>query len=338
MERVSVLITGIGSASVGEQILKALRLSDLKLFIVGTDITSISYNKNNVDKFLVIPPVSDDSYGKIIREIIDTYNIRAIFPGSEVELRYFSNNMKDFSNIYISINKRELIDLCLNKFDTYEKLSSFGIPVAKYNKINTIEDCKEVNYFPVVLKPNTNSGGSSHIYTAFDMKELITFSDYMIKRKIDIIAQEYIEYDNNEYTIGVSSDKNGYVMGSIVLKRLINTALSINSKFKIDNTNVIISSGISQGEFVHDDNIKNQSEKIARILDSRGPINIQGRVINDRLLIVEINPRLSGTTALRAMVGYNEPANMISQNILHQDVNYGYSEKNVLRSISEKIL
>lgn len=334
---INVLITGIGSAGVGEQILKALKVSNLDLFIVGTDISNICFNKNKVDKFLIVPPVSDDNYGKSIRDLIDNNNIKAIFPGSEPELKYFSNNISEFQDVYISINNKDLIDLCLNKFNTYEKFLKLGIFVAKYNKIDTVYDCDKVDYFPVVLKPNTNSGGSSHIYVAVDREELVMFAKYMLKHEIDVIAQEYIEYDNNEYTIGVSSDRDGNVLGSIILKRLINNALSTNKKFKFNNKNVIISSGISQGEFIDDENIKRQAEDIAKKIGSKGPMNIQGRVCNDKLLLLEINPRLSGTTHLRAMVGYNEPANMIKQNILYQDFSYNYSTKTVLRSIVESI-
>jgi carbamoyl-phosphate synthase large subunit len=337
LDRVNVLITGIGSAGVGEQILKALKISDLNLFIVGTDISNICFNKNKVDEFLIVPPVSDNNYGESIRNLIDNYNIKAIFPGSEPELKYFSNNSSKFQDVYISANDKELIDLCLNKFNTYEKLAELGIPLAKYNKIDTIYDCSDIDYFPVVLKPNTNSGGSSHIYVAFDREELEMFAGYMLKHGIDVIAQEYIEYDNNEYTIGVSSDRDGNILGSIILKRLINNALSTNKKFTFNNKNVIISSGISQGEFINDENIKKQAENIAKKIGSKGPINIQGRFCDNKLLLLEINPRLSGTTYLRTMVGYNEPANMIKQNILQQDFSYSYSTKMVLRSIVENI-
>ncbi|WP_066892523.1 ATP-grasp domain-containing protein [Clostridium nigeriense] len=337
MKDINILITGIGGAGFGEQILKALKMSDLNLFIIGTDITDICFNKRNVNKFLVIPSAYDESYNKVIKELINSYDIKAIFPGSEPELQYFSNNIEEFKDIYVGINSNELIKLCSNKFSTYEKLSQLGLSVPKYEKINTIDDCKKIDYFPVILKPNTNSGGSAHIYISFDMEELKMFSGYMLKHGIDIIAQEYIGDSNNEYTIGVSSDKNGNILGSIILKRIINNGLSTNKRAKLNDINIVISSGISQGEFIFNDNIKEQAENIAKKIDSRGPINIQGRVVDGKLLIFEINPRLSGTTSLRAMVGYNEPANMIKQNILHENVIYNYNNGVVLRSIVENV-
>lgn len=338
METTNILITGIGGAGFGEQILKALNISDLNLFIIGTDVTQICFNKTNVDKFLIIPSASDVSYGECIRTLIDNYNIKAIFPGSEPELKYFSKNIDMFKDVYIAINSNELISLCLNKYNTYEKLSKLNILVPNYEKIDYISDCEKINYFPVVLKPNTNSGGSSHIYIAFDKDELLMFANYMLKHGIDIVAQEHVGDSENEYTIGVSSDNNGKIIGSIILKRIINNGLTTSKKIKSENKNIVISSGVSQGIFIVNDDIKKQAESIALKLNSKGPINIQGRVVNGKLLIFEINPRLSGTTSLRAMVGYNEPANMIKQNVLHQYADYSYDEKIVLRSITESVM
>lgn len=338
MENISILITGIGGGGVGEQILKSLRICGLKLFIIGTDITDICFSRENVDKFLIVPSAYDENYGKCIRSIVDNYNVSAIFPGSDPELRYFSEKREEFSDIYISINSKEIIKLCSDKFETYEKLAQSGFPLPQYKKINSISDCRSIDCFPVVLKPNTDSGGSLHIYVAFDKEELIMFSKYMLKHGIDTVAQEYAGDSGNEYTIGISSDRYGNIMGSVILKRMITNGLSINKKLRWNNRDIVISSGISQGEFIFDDNIKKQAECIAKTIGSKGPLNIQGRLTEGKLLIFEINPRLSGTTFLRALAGYNEPCNMIKQNILHENTDYSYMHKIVLRSIAENCL
>lgn len=337
LSTINILITGIGSAGLGEQIIKALKLSELDIFIVGTDLSEFSFNKYNVDKFIIIPTATSPEYGTYISEIIDKYKIDILFPGSEAELMYFSSNIQQFNNVNIPINDSKLINLCLNKYTTYKKISEMGIEVPKFNKIDSVNDCKYIDYFPVVLKPNTGSGGSAHVYIAFDKDELIMFAKYMLKYGIDVIAQEYIEYNDNEYTIGVSSNEEGVILGSIILKRLLNNSLSINKKIQFKDKSVIISSGISQGSFIVDENIKVQAENIAKLLNSKGPLNIQARLRSDKLMLMEINPRLSGTTYLRALAGYNEPLNMIKNNILGQTTEYNYSIKTILRSVIEKI-
>lgn len=297
------------------------------------------FNKDKVNQFIVLPPVSSEiEYEKAIMKIIKDYNVVAIFPGSEPELKYFVTNREKYDDLFISINSKEIINLCLNKFETYKRFEELGFNVPRYKKINSVADCTEINFFPAVLKPNTNAGGSSHIYVAFNSEEASMFSKYMLGYGIDVIAQQYVGDGNGEYTIGVSSNSDGIVQGSVILKRNLNSGISVNKKMTSENRSVIISSGISQGEFVHDESLKKQAEEIAYKLNSKGPINIQGRVVEGKFLIFEINPRLSGTTYLRALVGYNEPENMIKSYILKQKVQYEYEDKTVLRSLQEKIM
>lgn len=336
MKKITVLITGIGSAGLGEQIIKSLKLSDLNLYLIGTDLNEVCFNKDNVDEFLVIPSANNPQYGDYILDLVGRFDIDIIFPGSEAELRYFSLNMDKFNNVIIPINDPNLIELCLNKHKTYTEILKFGIDVPKFNKIDSVNDCNNIDYFPVVLKPNTNSGGSAHVYVAFDKDELVMFTKYMLKYGIDIIAQEYIEYDDNEYTIGVSSDIEGEILGSIILKRLINNSMSTNKKIMYNNKQIVISSGISQGTFIKDNDIKFQAEKIAKALNSKGPLNIQARMYAGKMMLMEINPRLSGTTYLRALAGYNEPLNIIKKSCWNESSDYNYSLKTILRSIVEK--
>ena len=68
----------------------------------------------------------------------------------------------------------------------------------------------------------------------------------------------------------------------------------------------IISSGYSQGYIGDFPAIRAQAESIATAVGSRGAINIQGRLRNGELIPFEINPRLSASTYLRAMAGFNE--------------------------------
>ncbi|GAB6107662.1 ATP-grasp domain-containing protein [Fusibacter bizertensis] len=336
MDRINVLVTGIGSAGVGEQILKALKLSKLNLYLVGTDVTLKCFNRDSVHAFEVLPYAQEHNFIDEVKAIIEKYNIDIIFPGSDPEMKVLCHFKDDFENVHVVTNDREIINICMNKYNTYELLKKASIPLPKYLKINSSEDCCQIDFFPVVLKPNTGSGGSSHIYVAYNHEELNFFAQYMLNRNIDIIAQEYIAYDDNEFTIGVSTDENGLVLGTIILKRSLTASISVNKKMNFENVAVIISSGISQGEFLYDDSLKTQAEKIATTLKSRGPLNVQCRVEKGQLMLMEINPRLSGTTYLRALVGYNEPENIIRRLVLNENVQYQYESGVVLRSLTEK--
>ena len=66
-------------------------------------------------------------------------------------------------------------------------------------------------------------------------------------------------------------------------------------------------------------------------------MNIQCRFVGGRVKVFEINPRFSGTTSIRAMVGYNEPDVLMRKHIFGEDipVDFEYEEAVILRSLSE---
>ncbi len=339
--RINVLVTGIGGGGHGEQILKSLKLAtDLDTFIVGTDLTEFTVGKRYVDQFCIVPKANDPKYLMIIEEIIDKYDIKFIFHGSEPELKFISENRDWFATkgVYHPLNSKEIIKQCMNKFETYKSLKEKGFNLPKFEKIDSVDDINKIDFFPIVLKPSTGSGGSSYVFVALNEKEAKLLVEFMLLKKVDIVAQQYIGTENDEYTIGVSADDEGKILGSVVVKRIINNALTTYSSVIDGDKRYIISSGISQGQVCKHLELQKQAEEIAKKLDSRGPLNIQCRWLNNELKLFEINPRLSGTTSLRSMAGYNEPALMIKYYLLNEPWTFKYDEMLILRSIEEIII
>lgn len=341
MDKINVLVTGIGGSGHGGQVLKSLRLSTkLVLNIIGTDITRDTSGKHLVDIFYEVPPVSNPLYGDVVFGIIKKHNVRFIFHGSEPELKFLSENREILNHmgVFHPMNSKELITLCMNKFNTYEKLQSLGIQVPRYTKISGLEDVAKIDYYPVVLKLNTASGGSAHVYVAVDREEATLLCQYMLKRGLDIVAQEYIDSPDQEYTIGVNSDNQGNIMGSIAVQRYLTNALSTKIKIRDKGNIYVISSGISQGKIGYFPELQKQAENIAKFINSRGPLNIQCRFLNGQLMLMEINPRLSGTTSLRAMAGYNEPEMMINHYLYGKKWYFEYKEMVIMRSLEEIVI
>jgi carbamoyl-phosphate synthase large subunit len=102
----------------------------------------------------------------------------------------------------------------------------------------------------------------------------------------------------------------------------------------------VISSGVSQGDIGRFPEVTTQCREIADRLGSRGPLNMQCRFVGRRVQIFEINPRFSGTTSLRAMVGLNEPDLLVRRHLLNEDVgqDFAYGEGTILRSLTETLL
>lgn len=91
-------------------------------------------------------------------------------------------------------------------------------------------------------------------------------------------------------------------MGSIAMRREFPSKLS----YLVNNALCTISTGYSQGLVDDFPLVRHQCERIASLLGSSGPLNIQGRVRDGQFIPFEINPRFSATTFLRHLAGFCE--------------------------------
>lgn len=74
----------------------------------------------------------------------------------------------------------------------------------------------------------------------------------------------------------------------------------------------------------------------AKEMASRGPLNIQCRKVEEKVYPFEINPRFSGTTSLRALVGYNEPDILVRKHVLREEItSIDYKKGVITRGLSE---
>lgn len=322
-ERIRVLIAGIGGGSHGLEILKALRHSELSYYICGCDMSPYNLGFCKSDKAYTLPPATNPSYLDKILSICKNERIDVLFHGSEPDLKTISENREVIENqgIFLPINNARIINLCLNKKETFQYLDKCGVTIPKTVSIEIEEDIDSVNFFPSVVKPYLGGGGSNNTFIAQDAEELKLFCNYILKYGGKPLVQEYVGSYENEYTVGVLSGRDKEIISVVGLRRFIMSGLSNRIKVRsLRNKDEIlaISSGISQGEIVDDDILNHQCIEIAKKLGSTGPINVQCRYVNGVVYPFEINPRFSGTTYMRALAGVNEPDLFIRKYLLNE--------------------
>ncbi|GAG05823.1 unnamed protein product, partial [marine sediment metagenome] len=240
---------------------------------------------------------------------------------------------------------RQVIDICMKKSETMVFLTSKGFLCPKTQVFQTVDDLGEWGYFPAILKPSVGSGGSAHTFIIQDRKELEVMTHYVLNLKAsrEVIIQQYVGTPEAEFTVSILLDMKGNFINSIAVHRDLRSSLSC--RIRIPNRtgheeygpNLSVSTGISQGEVGTFPEVTGPCEKVAEALGACGVVNIQCRVHLGRVYIFEINPRFSGTTSIKALVGYNEPDILIRKHILNEDiaVRFPYKSGIVLRGLEE---
>jgi carbamoyl-phosphate synthase large subunit len=344
-EPVTVLLTGIGGGGHGEQILKALRLGELKYNVIGTDISGACANRNEVDTFVKLPRATDPGYLDEVVTLAKAHKCVAVFHGSEPEMMILSRarSALEGEGIYAPVNPPSVLDICQDKARTMAHLSLQGFRTPKFLEVRKLAQLEAWDTLPAILKPSVGGGGSANVFIVQSRDELSTFSKYLLGMSECFILQEYLGTPDDEYTVGVLFGKDGVLINSIAIKRVINNALTIRTQVpnKTDRAEfgprLVISTGISQGHVADWPQVRRACEKIAASLSPIAPVNIQCRVVGGDVIPFEINPRFSGTTSLRAMAGYNEPDTLIRRDVFGQDVasHFPYREMMILRGLKE---
>lgn len=260
-------------------------------------------------------------------------------------MKVLSKNRQIFidEGIFIPFNPEDVIETCMDKYLTMQFLQKNGFVVQKYWEVKKETDLYEIDIFPVVLKPSVGGGGSVNTFIAQNKEELGLFGKYLLKIYYQFLVQEYVGNVNDEYTVGILHASSGKYINSIAVKKNILSGLSnktrvVNRTEKKDLGDILaISSGISQGEIGKFEEVTEPCRKIAKELGCTAALNIQCQMYHDQMYVFEINPGISGTSSLRAMVGYNEPDILIREKIFGEvfEPDFLYKSGYIARGLSE---
>jgi carbamoyl-phosphate synthase large subunit len=299
-----VMVAGIGGASLGTEVLKCLK--DTETYdVYACDISEFAYG--HYEKGVAMSFVVDrERYIESILDICKSHGIQAIIPGGEEPLILLSRATRYFKElgVFIASNSSDLIATCSDKKVLFERLKEVGLPTPwtiVVKDVYAFEKIENISY-PCVIKPTTGTGGSKFVFLASSRTELTLYLNYLFNNGKVALIQEYIPLNEGEFTIGILSLPNGQLVGSVAMQRLFHAKLSVLTNIEAG----LISSGYSQGLIDEFPEVRVQAERIARMIGSVGPLNIQGRLHNGVLLPFEINPRFSASTYLRMIAGFNE--------------------------------
>jgi len=295
----NILVTAVGS-ELAFSVIKALKLARFTFKLYGSDINKEVAGKYWCDQFYQVPLAKNEAdYIQKLKEIVQNEGINVIIPTNDVEILTLSRYKEEFQkscNCLIIINTSEEVQRFNDKWLSYLWFDENQIPCPRTYLISDLmkdKDKLSQLTFPMILKPRIG-GGSRSIFRINSAEELLRYSLVMP----DHVLQEYLYPDHEEYTAGVYRTRDDEVF-LIVLKRTL--------KFGMTNT----------AETVFDSDLENFVRQ--SILKTRltGSVNIQFRLTDQGPKVLEINPRFSGTTGIRANFGFNDVEMSINELILN---------------------
>lgn len=285
--KLNVLVLGVGG-NVGQGILKALALSSIPCRVVGACIDRSAFGLYTVDRAYLSPRADNPAFLDWIITTCRKESVHAVLSGVEPVLSVLTQKGEEIrkqSGAICIVSKQPVLLISDDKLETCKWLEEHGFNFPRYAASedekalkSLVEDCG----YPLIAKPRKGKGSYGIIEVSND-----TYLEGIVA-KGGYIVQEYLLNSDLEYTAGCFCDQEGQVRGTIVMRRVLKEGTTYYAEL---------------GRFPE---VREEAIRIAEVLHPMGTCNIQLRVSVGRPVCFEINARFSGTTPIRARLGFNE--------------------------------
>jgi len=254
--------------------------------VVVADVNPLSPAVYAGDKAHPVPLSTDPMYLAVIAEICQVERIGLVVPTIDDELSVFAEHVNQFTEagVRVAISPLATTLVCNDKYATCRTLAARGIEAVETYVPDDLPFDPE---FPLFIKPRVGRGGV-HAYPVRNARELEFFLDYVPEP----VIQTFL--DGPEYTIDVLCDFSGEPL-SVVPRERVNVRAGV----------------VDRGRTVRDPRLLELGVACARALKFHGAVNIQCRIVNDRPIVFEINPRFSGGIPLTIAAGADFPRMLV---------------------------
>lgn len=313
-----IFVSG-ASGVVGYGILKSLESSDYKLY--SSSIYPESIANYLSQEFALAPATNEENYSLWLNSFLRSNQIDLAFAGIDIDMHYWSENraLFDNNNCKVVLNNKDIINLCQDKWLFYKRLEQTNC--AKYLISTTIESNYKtlIDQLGEVLIVKPRKGfGSKGVNLVKSEKEFRAVSFDPKK----LIVQPRVGNDQEEYTIAAFGDGLGSYFNMFSMKRKLATG-----------------GYTEEAQVVQNDVFEEAVSIFCDELKPIGPTNFQFRLENGIPKLLEINPRLSSSSSIRAKFGYNEAEMCVDFFLKEKSPRLGNVKKGkAMRYIDERII
>jgi carbamoyl-phosphate synthase large subunit len=299
-KRLTVLVLGVGG-NVSQGILKALACSSLDCRVIGACTSAAAFGLYAADAARVSPPASSPQFADWLIDVCKEESVDAVLSGVEPVLNAMvlhQQIIREKSGAICVVNDPHAMKIGSDKQATSDWLRENDMP---YPETVSGDDCEPVlslaqkHGYPLIAKPRAGKG-SQGIHILRD--------DAQVRSMLPLpghVVQQMLGDDESEYTAACLTDREDRLRGMIVFRRLLTSG----------TTSCAIA-----GEFPE---VRETVSEIIAKLKPRGPCNVQLRMHRGRAVCFEINVRFSGTTPIRARLGFNDVEAAIRHYVLGED-------------------
>lgn len=298
-KQTTILVTGVG-AIIGYGILNILRKNVPGVRLIGTDIYPDAVGQHFCNKFIQAHRFDAPDFFEFFEGIILDNDVDLVFFGTEQEMYKVADSRERLAGIYekFVLNTPEIIHYSLDKYSTFQFLTSQGLPAIPSRIDGNYEETAKEFGTPFLLKLR-------HSYASKGMAVIENEEDFVYWRKKagdQFMVQKLIGDKQHEYTAAVFGLGDGTSLRPFILKRQLSGE-----------------GATAKAEVIESPEMEEQIRKLVALLKPKGPTNFQFRKHDGVYYLLEFNPRISSATSIRAAFNYKEPV-MCLDFYLHKQI------------------
>jgi carbamoyl-phosphate synthase large subunit len=280
-------------------------MSSLPITIISADIGPMNPALFRADDSILIPKLELEQTASNIISIIKRKAVNVVMIGSEYELEFFATHKDEIQSetgCLVVVSPLEAVQTANDKWLTTEFFSKHKIHYAECFVSGKLEDvinkADELGY-PLMLKSRTGTS-SRNVHIVRGEKDILNLFEKVPSPMLQRIISMPDTQLSHEYTCSVFKCSNGSILGPFTARRTLRWGSSWN---------------IEVGDFVE---LHPVLIAIGEECSAMGTLNIQLMVGPEGPIPFELNSRFSGTTAIRAYYGFNEPEMVLRNYYLHE--------------------
>ena len=282
------MVTAAG-AIIGQGILRSLRMAKGDYRLVGLDRNANAYGASLCDACYRKPCAeTDTAYLPWLGDVIEREHIQLILPGIEEDVFFFHDHREAMKGwpVQVALNSPPTIEAGRDKWLLHETMQRQHLPIipttvpADWRTL-----CSTLGEPPFIAKAKRGSGSRGQRILRHE-------TDWQQQRHLctgDFVVQKLVGTDEEEYTVGLFGYGDGKSSHLFMLRRRL------------------WGGGTWQAEVIDvDDTLAEFCGALTHIFQPLGPTNYQFRRDGVKWYLLEINPRISAATAIRAGFGFND--------------------------------
>ncbi|MBQ8839827.1 MAG: ATP-grasp domain-containing protein [Clostridia bacterium] len=286
----NVLLTSVGRRAYMVKYFKEAIGNDGFVHVCNSDDKTVAFHY--ADKSVISPLIYDEEYIPFLLDYCKENKIDMLLSLFDIDLGMLSKNIDKFEEIgtRVVVSSKEVIDICNDKWKTYQflKENGFNVPKTYLTLEDTINalDRGEISY-PVIVKPRFGCGSIAMSIAEDEMALL-----YYFRRNTRTINKSYLKYESSsvedkiiyqeclkgqEYGADIINDLEGNYQNTIVKKKIA---------MRAGETDI--------AELVDEPEIFKECKRLGELIGHIGNMDVDVFLVDGAPYVLEMNARFGG--------------------------------------------